>query len=370
MRILYIVSTLEQTGPTSQLLNIIRNLGDDYTPLVVTLSSEPMNSRLENFRGSGIKVIQLNMSRLKGLFMLKNRITSLVEEFKPDIVHSQGVRGDSLSTHFAKDIPVVCTVRNYPQIDYAMTYGVVLGKIMSRVHMFKLSKASFVVGVSGSVSENLHGFGLSNVQTIFNGVETKRYIQILDNKKNKLKEKIGLHDDSFVFISSGSLCERKNPTVIINAFIEAFDKYSNVELVFIGDGSLLHECKQLAVTDTRINFFGNVENVEDFLQASDMFVSSSIAEGFPNSVLEAMACGLPVILSDIDPHKEFFTISRDIGDMFAVQDVKELSKLFEQVKYLNLEKSRSAVQEVIRTKLSAKAMSSQYQELYKALINS
>ena len=81
------------------------------------------------------------------------------------------------------------------------------------------------------------------------------------------------------------------------------------ELAIIGNGPCEAELKQLAedsgIAD-RVSFVGRIprEDVYRELLQSDLFVSTSYGEGLPIAVLEAMACGLPAILSDIPPHRE------------------------------------------------------------------
>ena len=70
--------------------------------------------------------------------------------------------------------------------------------------------------------------------------------------------------------------------------------------------------------------FKLIGHVQEYLGASNYFISASLAEGLPNSVLEAMACGLPCILSNIPPHVEIHEMNKDSSLMFDIKDVKGL----------------------------------------------
>ena len=71
----------------------------------------------------------------------------------------------------------------------------------------------------------------------------------------------------------------------------------------IGDGKL-KEGYQQKYAHSNIKYLGHIEQPLKYLQASDFLISASVSEGLPNTVLESLACGIPVILSDIEPHRE------------------------------------------------------------------
>src|SRR5690606_8396576 len=98
-----------------------------------------------------------------------------------------------------------------------------------------------------------------------------------------------------IFISVGSLIPRKNMKVLVEAF-NVFSKASSGSLVILGGGPEMEKLR--SVSCRSIFLQGNVDNVRDYLAGCDYFVSTSLAEGLPNTVLEALAMGLPAILSD------------------------------------------------------------------------
>ena len=116
-----------------------------------------------------------------------------------------------------------------------------------------------------------------------------------------------LHTDAFTVASVGRLIDIKNPLSIVDAFHSSDDHVSR--LVFIGEGHLRD------AISTRVHAHGLEERVEltglvprdqvfKRLSQSDVVVSASRGEGLPVAIIEAMACGCPVILSNIEPHQE------------------------------------------------------------------
>lgn len=102
-------------------------------------------------------------------------------------------------------------------------------------------------------------------------------------------------------ISVGRLIETKNPILLIKAFALVANIYADVELIICGKGNLEKECVKLTNEinyESRIHFLGVVSNPFKYMKASSMFILTSNFEGFPNSLVEALACKLPVISTD------------------------------------------------------------------------
>ena len=169
-----------------------------------------------------------------------------------------------------------------------------------------------------------------------------------------------------IFVSAGSLCQRKDPETVIKGFLDSKASRNGV-LILLGDGPLREQCDRIAGAKDNIRIAGFVNNIKDYLGAADILVSASINEGYPNAIIEALACGLPVILSDIPPHREILVFNEQAGAKFTCGNVKSLSEIvtkFEDIDYSL--KSQAAI-DIINNHLSAKNMSSKYQQLYSQL---
>lgn len=368
LKVLYLVSTLRRTGPTTQLLNITSRVSKNCEVVVITLSPEESDSLASEFTQKGIRVRSIGVSRALGFFVLAKKIKQVIGEESPSIIHTQGVRADSLASQFASDIPCISTVRNFPQLDLLMTYGRLKGKLLELTQVKALRKLARVCGVSAAVAKNLEKqYQLSNVACVRNGVDTNRFRPVTGEQRVKLRYALELPEDGYQFVSSGHLSDRKNPLMLIRAFIKAFGESQNVTLVFVGAGELDAECKRLA-EGHNIRFAGRVTNVSDYLAASDCFVSASRAEGMPNAALEAMATGLPVVLSDIPPHKEIFDIDPGVGHLFHLDAEDQLTKSLINIVSDRPDLYAAPLENIIETELSADVMASRYMELYNEML--
>lgn len=352
MKILYVVSTLKSGGPTNQLFNIITNLASDSVVKVVTLSAEDADSQLERFSSAGIEVRSLLLSRVQGLFKGKAKLLQEIEDFNPDVIHSQGLRPDTLLAKMKLKQPWVMTSRNYPFADYPMKFGRLKGLLMAYSHIAAMRKCRYLVSCSKSIASELAGHGLCST-AIQNGVA----FADIDNA-----EVMELDGPAPIFVTVGSLISRKNTACVINAFNQ-FREQKAASLYILGDGTEYSQLKSIAGKD--VYFAGNVKNVRAYLLKADYFLSASKSEGLPNTVLEALAAGLPCLLSDIEPHAEIALEDQSCISLFNLASGVEslLAKMFEINNIFKPGSKASAVKLALEN-FSAATMSSKYQSFY------
>jgi glycosyltransferase involved in cell wall biosynthesis len=145
-----------------------------------------------------------------------------------------------------------------------------------------------------------------NIQILYNNI----YPLELNKEKyrqNILKE-FQLKEDSFLIVTTGLFVKRKNLFCLLKAF--ANTQPTKAVLILIGDGPLLNELQiqtnKLGLKD-KVVFTGWRQNVLEILPGCDLFIFPSFLEGLSNSILEAMTCDLPCLVSDIAENKEIIT---------------------------------------------------------------
>jgi len=283
----------------------------------------------------------------------------------PDIIHSQGIRSDHLNSQLKNYPSRVATQRNNPLIDYPLLYGKLGGQLMANFHLNLLKRIPQVITCSQSISEVNHQLGLKST-FISNGI---RYTP--DNRTSKKEEKLklrielGLPVSGKLFVWSGPFIPRKMPEIAINTF-NLLQADSDTVLCLLGDGPLQESCIR-ASHSKRIIFKGHVNNVNKHLEAADGFISTSRSEGMPNSVLESLAYGVPVILSDIPSHKEILSYSNDAGTLYPVSDAKKLADVIKNSDFRP--NNSDAAKNIITEHLNSETMSTNYQNLYSKLVN-
>jgi len=364
-KILYIVSTLKNTGPTNQLYNIIRFIDKNiFSPSILTLSPEPIDSRIEEFKQLGIKVDSLNLSRFAGIMRGNSKLREYVISNNPDIIHTQGFRPDVMSDKVLRDYNVINTIRNYPFDDYPMKFGNLKGKIMANRHIKAIGRSKNAVACSMSLSEIFYKKHSLKLNFIQNGVNRELYSVPSNEEKKEIREKLGIPQDKKVFISVGSLISRKDPLTLVKGFLASEAAGNNSLLFIIGEGPLKADIKNIAKDNNHVILKGQIANVSEYLKAADYFISVSLSEGLPNTVLEAMSSGLPVCLSQISPHMEILNYNNDAGLITNIKDYKMLSSNINKLLNKEYHRMSKAASDIIENHLSSKIMSQRYQRYY------
>jgi len=366
IKILYIVSTLEKGGPTTQLFNIIKYMDREKHELhLITLSPEPQNSSWAEYESLGVHLHSLKLSRLQGVLCATRKVKFLLAKIKPDIIHTHLLRADMVLSKLKKSTRNITTVHIFPR-DYISSCGRMVGYMMYACHVSAIRKIGLCVGVSDAVAGELKNkLKIENVIAIQNGVDTEKYFPSTGSEKKSLRNQLKLPIAGNIFICSGTLTKRKNPFFIINAWKKKFALDNDNHLVFIGMGNLHGKCVEETKGCNNIHVIGYVDNVVDYLRASDYCVSASYCEGLPYAVLEAMACGLPVLLSDIEPHKEITVLDSRIGFCYELDNEENFYHLLDKLINCNIEDMVKITLRVIKKYFSAKKMSEAYQREYK-----
>ena len=363
MRILFAVSTLKRAGPTNQLLNLANLLlANGHSPHVMTLSEEPQDSMYDEFVARSIPVCSLGLSRSQFIFAGRQAFLRKINELSPDIIHTQGIRADVAAAAFFRRANTIATLRNIPFEDYVSRYGAFVGYIMANIHIRALRRLRRVALVSHSARKRL-GSHLPNTAVVPNGVDTLKFRPPTVQEKREARAQLGLSATDFVFVSTGHLSPLKDPMTLIRGF-KCADPEGRSRLLLVGDGMARAECEKLA--NNQVVFAGRTNAVLPFLWAADAFVTASTTEGMPNALLEALATGLPVCVSNIEPHLEVLASNRFAGETFRVGDAEQAALALGRLMH-NAPMRQSAAHEVAQN-FSAIACAKNYEALYEDIL--
>jgi len=223
-------------------------------------------------------------------------------------------------------IPVTITLRG---TEHRHSKDKVLRK---RLHM-SLQRAEHVFGVSEDLCDVARRFGVPNhkLQVVGNGVDLTKFSM---TEKTQARSALGLDNASVVLVSVGGLVERKGFHRVIEVLPDLLQQFPSLQLLIVGgataEGNNRAQLEQ-QVTDlglhNQVQFLGPRphDQLAPILSAGDVFVLATSNEGWANVFLEAMACGLPVVTTNVGGNKEV-VICDDYGLLVPFGDYSALRK--------------------------------------------
>jgi glycosyltransferase involved in cell wall biosynthesis len=170
------------------------------------------------------------------------------------------------------------------------------------------------VAVSSAVAQELLSQSVNpdRIKILPNSVDIDTFCPVGGKQKFALREKLDIPPDSRVAVYTGRLVAYKGLPLLLEVWQKIRLKHGSALLLLVGSGGLdVHNCedqlKRFVIKNglhNSVRFTGDVQNVHEYLQASDLFVFPTNNEAFGISLIEAMACGLPVISTSVGGVKD------------------------------------------------------------------
>jgi glycosyltransferase involved in cell wall biosynthesis len=233
---------------------------------------------------------------------------------------------------------------------------------------------SKIVIVSEEIKNQLYNIpflNLKKVEVILNGIDIK--VQDQGFERNEMRESLGLSKDDFVIGTVGRIYPEKNIGMQIELIHSLLPQIPNIKLAVVGNKypyvkNLEDLVRELEIQD-RILFLGLRRDIPELLRTFDIFVMTSFSEGTSLALLEAMACGLPVIVSDVGGNGNIISHGEN-GFLFDVTSLETLRHHVLEL-YNDAEKrlrlgSRA---KIVREKYSIQSMVGRYHDLYLSIFS-
>lgn len=195
------------------------------------------------------------------------------------------------------------------------------------------------------------------------GLDLDKYKKLSSKEIQEKRKEFGLKDKDFVVLMVAEINKNKNHIQLINAIDILKDKYPNIKVLCIGDGTLKESLdKQIILRNLQNNIFvlGYRLDVNKLINISDIGILLSRREGLPRNIMEFMACGRKVIATDIRGCRDLIC-DETIGTLVNVDDYESTAKAIE--KYYILNDKSFEVSEEIR-KYDIESINSELLKIY------
>lgn len=366
IRILYVSSTLVNQGPTIHLRTLLRALDRRaFDVEVLTLSPEPEDSLWTELCDLGITCRSLGLTRIRSAVSGARGLQKVVNEGGFDIVHSCGLRADIL-LGVGRSRAARISTRHERFFDLSIAwYGEVWGRFAEYLRCWALRRMDCVIAVSDTVRQSGPNRLQPRMTVIRNCVDTDRYCVPTVDQKKSLRIQLGLPVDRKIVAFVGRLDRPKDVETAIRGVLECRSDLA-AQFVIVGDGPERARYEAIARKSSQVTFLGFRADVHSCLQAADLYLSGSIIEGLPLSVIEALGCGLPCVLSAIPSHEELAALLPGI-ELFPVGDWRELARILDR-KLHAPSTSAHASSHAVKENFNAGVMARAFEDAYRSVL--
>ncbi|MBE3591907.1 MAG: glycosyltransferase family 4 protein [Thermoanaerobacter sp.] len=159
------------------------------------------------------------------------------------------------------------------------------------------------------------------------GIDIERYSRNDEERRKKLRGKLGFSEDDILILTVAEINTNKNHMQIIDA-IKTFKNYSNIYYLIVGTGEKEKELKNYVLISNlgnRIKFLGYREDIPEILNIIDIFALTSLREGLPRAIMEAMTAGKPIIATNVRGNRDL-VVDGVNGYLVPVNDVEATAK--------------------------------------------
>jgi len=245
------------------------------------------------------------------------------------------IRPDILDAHYVIKYGFIAALTNFhPLVVTALGSDILIqpkrNPLWKFVARYALQKADLIVCRSPLVKEEISKLGVETgkIRVILLGVNSDKFHPMPENEK--LKQELGIGQSAPVVISTRGLSPVYDVATLIKAVPLVLDEIPGAKFVIIGEGEqesyLQNLTRSLGILES-VKFIGWVSHndIPRYLASSDVYVSTSLSDGTSNSLLEAMACELAPVVTDIPANRQWIKDGEN-GFLVPVKDCKALAE--------------------------------------------
>jgi len=319
IKILMVMGNTRMGGVQSFVLNLLHNIDLNRFHIDFAINFFAESDGIEDeCRKYGCRFYIMPYFKVWNYFSYKRSWRKFLKSHSYDIVYAHATNSASIFLKIAKKYGM-------KTISHSHSAGFRGGKVEQLAKKYfakKVGKVSdYWFACSDIAATRLYGKNFRQYPHYYdipNAIDVKAYR--FDNRiREAVRASLGIDKNTLLIGHVGTFSAPKNHKFLIETFDEVLKINPNSKLICCGAGSLLPKIKEIAADKDildRIIFPGVVKNANEFMMAMDVFVFPSIFEGFPISILEAQASGLPVYMSDVITHDVDLT---DLVNRYSLQ---------------------------------------------------
>jgi glycosyltransferase involved in cell wall biosynthesis len=238
-------------------------------------------------------------------------IRRLIAAYDPQIVQTHNVK-----SHFLMRLTRACQQRRWIAFHHGYTWSDLKVRLYNQLDRWSLPSASKVVTVCRQFATDLESIGISEQRIAIRHNSVNLFLPAAEDRVLELRRSLRIPDGTQVMLTVGRLSREKGQADLIEAvsLLRKEDRERQLRLVVVGDGPDSQRLKEAARTSEVadwIVFAGHQADVSPYYTMADLMVLPSHTEGSPNSLLEAMAAGLPIVATAVGGVPEIVITEKD-----------------------------------------------------------
>jgi glycosyltransferase involved in cell wall biosynthesis len=329
VRVAFVVHLMQVAGAEVLVRETIRQLRGKITPTIFCLDAVGLIGEEMIREGTDLVCFNRKPGRDWGV---SRRMAAAIRDRKIDVIHAHQYS----PFFYAALAKPLCAFR--PKMiltEHGRHYPDRVSPVRRAVNRLILDRLADAVTACCRFSAigltKTDGFAGARIQIVENGIEVDRYSPPAD--KALAKEDVGLDPDRRYIIHVARHHPVKDQQLLLRGFAAAVPQLPRVDLLMVGDGPLRGELESLAVElriPDRVKFLGIRADIPDLMRAADVFALTSLSEAASLTLLEAMASGLPVVVTRVGGNPEIVRHERE-GLLFPRGDVAGCADAFRRL---------------------------------------
>jgi glycosyltransferase involved in cell wall biosynthesis len=374
LRVLHVIAQLPVGGAEVMLQKLLSRCDRERFDFAVITLSRNKGVLAPSFEEMGVPVFSAGMGRVPGpLSFLK--LIKLIRAWRPDVVQGWMPHGNLAALtarRFARKPPVILSIRQ--SLHDLMSDRPLTRAIIRRVG--RLSRRAARIVYNSHIGADQHealGYDKTRRLVLPNGFDCEAF-KPDPTARNEFRSKIGVSHGDLLIGLVGRLDPIKEHAMFLRAGAQICREFLQAKLVCVGDGpegyrnELVALAKDLGIAE-KVIWTGSRKDIARVNNGLDVAVSASFSEGFCNAIGEAMACGVPCVVTDVG---ESARVVGDTGKVVLPKNTQSFASACCELLALSpgrrMELGRQARERILQH-YELQRIAEQYQDLYRSVLH-
>jgi glycosyltransferase involved in cell wall biosynthesis len=312
--IIYITESNGYSGAERYLIDLVSCVNKMYTKVHVAFHFKEQNVKLrDQLKAKGVDVVDIKRYNRNHLLNLLNAFKFIFPRKEPlfhfTLPYFNSCRWLLLAASLLRRKYII-TELLVPPSPFKKGWKFLKGNLLwNPLKKFSYIRAEKVIAICEATKNLLikeYGMPSEKIIVIYTGIDATP-VDNSDYKKNFLRHQFNISKERLVLTSIGRLHEQKGHVYLLCALEQLASEFPDVLLLLVGDGPLRNTIEAEIISRnlmSKVNLMGYREDIRDILSITDIFILPSLYEGFPYIILESMAAGNSLIVTDVGGNSE------------------------------------------------------------------